>query len=306
MTFQLKRREFFLALGTLIWVSACQPNSSSNQQQKPSRRIIALEWLFVENLLALGIQPVGVADIKGYHEYVNIPLSLAETTQDVGTRQEPNLEAIAQLQPDLILGVRFRHQNILSALESIASTRLFQLYSDQGSELTRLKQVFREMATLTDHQEEGEKKLQGLETTLTEARKTLSNHPISERPIVLALFVPDASPIRLFTDESLPMQLLSAIGLENGWDGSPNQFGFNWVNIETLTNIKADVNFIYGVASQQAAANIMDHPLWEKLPFVQKNRVYSLGDDIWFNGGVISAELFVNAVLNQLTEAKSM
>lgn len=300
MTLQLKRREFLLAIGTLMWVSACQSNPTSSEQLKSSRRIVALEWLFVENLLALGIQPVGVADIRGYQQYVNIPLSLAETVQDVGTRQEPNLEAIAQLQPDLILGVRFRHQNILSALESIARTRIFNLYSDKVSQLTRLKESFREMATLTDHQEEGEKKLQRLETTLSNAREELSQTPISKRPIVLATFVPDASPIRLFTDESLPMQLLSAMGFENGWKGKPNQFGFNWVNIETLTNIKEDVSFMYVVADQKAATNIMDHPIWEKLPFVQQNRVYSLGEEVWLGGGILSAEIFINRVLNRL------
>ncbi|MFP3422141.1 ABC transporter substrate-binding protein, partial [Bacillus sp. SIMBA_161] len=94
---------------------ACQSQDSPNQSQaSPSRGIVALEWGFVESLLTLGIQPVGVADIKGYQEYVNIPLQLSETVQDVGTRQEPNLETIAQLQPDLILGVNFRHQGILS------------------------------------------------------------------------------------------------------------------------------------------------------------------------------------------------
>lgn len=302
MTIQLKRREFLLAVGTLMWVSACQSNPTSSEQPKPSHRIVALEWLFVEHLLALGIQPVGVADIKGYQQYVNIPLSLEETVQNVGTRQEPNLEAIAQLQPDLIVGVRFRHQNILSALESIARTRIFNLYSDEVSQLTRLKESFQEMATLTDHQEKGEKKLQHLETTLSNAREELSQTPISKRPIVLAAFVSDASPIRLFTDESLPMQLLSTMGFENGWEGKPNQFGFSWVNIETLTDIKEDVSFMYVVADQQAATNIMDHPIWEKLPFVQQNRVYSLGEEVWLGGGILSAEIFINRVLNRLIE----
>jgi iron complex transport system substrate-binding protein len=303
MTLALKRREFLLAIGTLMWVSACQSNPTSSEQPKSSRRIVALEWLFVENLLALGIQPVGVADIRGYQQYVNIPLSLAETVQDVGTRQEPNLEAIAQLQPDLILGVNFRHQTILSALESIAPTRLFQVYSDQVSQLTRLKQVFREMARLADHQAEGEKKLQRLETTLTEARETLSNQPISKRPIVLAAFVPDASPIRLFTNESLPIQLLSAIGLENAWKGRFSQFGFNRIGIESLTQLE-DVSFIYVPPdeNQQIEKEITTHPIWEKLPFVKNKQVYRLAGDTWLYGGIVSAELLVKQVRRQLVK----
>ena len=34
------------------------------------QRIVALEWTYVEDLLALGLQPIGVADIEGYHDWV--------------------------------------------------------------------------------------------------------------------------------------------------------------------------------------------------------------------------------------------
>jgi len=301
MTLQLKRREFLLAIGTLMWVSACQSNPTSSEKPKSSRQIVALEWLFVENLLALGIQPVGVADIRGYQQYVNIPLSLAETVQDVGTRQEPNLEAIAQLQPDLILGVRFRHQNILSALESIAPTRIFDLYSDKVSQLTRLKESFREMATLTDYTEAGETKLQQLAMTLQEIKQELKQQAILQRPIVLAEFVPEASPIRISTDDSLAIQILSAISLENAWKGRFSQFGFNRIGIESLTQLE-DVNFIYipPNENQQIEKEITTHPIWKKLPFVKNKQVYRLAGDTWLYGGIVSAELLVKQVRRQL------
>lgn len=89
-----------------------QPQTSN----QTATRVIALEWVYAENLLALGIQPVGVADIQGYKQYVNVQPSLTESVVDVGTRQEPNLEAIAQLKPDLILGVELRHKTILRYL----------------------------------------------------------------------------------------------------------------------------------------------------------------------------------------------
>ncbi|MDR9403996.1 MAG: iron-siderophore ABC transporter substrate-binding protein [Halothece sp. Uz-M2-17] len=298
MTLQLRRREFLLALGTLLWVSACQSQDSPNQSQaSPSRGIVALEWGFVESLLTLGIQPVGVADIKGYQEYVNIPLQLSETVQDVGTRQEPNLETIAQLQPDLILGVNFRHQGILSALESIAPTRLFNAYPDQVSQLTRMKEIFLEVAKLTDQIEAGKTQLQQLETIFQETKEELTQQAVTQRPIVLAEFVPDTSPIRIFTDDALAIQILSAIGLENAWNGKFSQFGFNRIGLEALTQIQ-DVNFIYVPPdeSQQVEQEITTHPIWEQLDFVKKNQVYRLAGDTWLYGGVLSAKLLVQQV----------
>jgi ferric hydroxamate transport system substrate-binding protein len=74
----------------------------------PAQRVVALEWTYVEDLLALGIQPVGVADIEGYNSWVKVPVALDPSVEDVGLRGEPNLEKIAALKPDLIIDVAFR------------------------------------------------------------------------------------------------------------------------------------------------------------------------------------------------------
>lgn len=302
MSLKFKRREFLLALGTAIWVSACQSQPKGNQEQSfTSRRIVVLEWGFVETLLTLGIQPVGVADIKGYREYVNIPLQLAQTVQDVGTRQEPNLEAIAQLQPDLILGVNFRHQGILSALDNIAPTHLFNAYAQNVNRLTHFKERFLEIAKLTNNQAKGEQKLQHLETTIKEAKQQLAAQDATQRPIVLAAFVPPPSPFRVFTSDSFPIQLLNAIGLKNAWDGKFSQFGFNRVGLESLTRLE-DVNFIYIPLDEnpQVEKDIKSNPLWQKLSFVKNNHTYRLNRDTWLYGGVLSAEILINQVCNHL------
>ena len=303
MTLQLQRREFLLALGTLLWVSACQSENPPTQPQaSPSRRIVALEWGFVESLLTLGIQPIGVADINGYQEYVNIPLKLSENVQNVGTRQEPNLEAIAHLQPDLILGVNFRHQGILSALESIAPTQLFNAYPDQVSQLTRMKEIFLDVATLTDQTEIGKEKIQQLETMFQEIKAELQQQESAQRPFVLAEFVPDTSPIRIFTDDALAIQILSAIGLENAWEGKFSQFGFNRIGLEALSQIQ-NVNFIYVPPDENPniETEITSDPIWEQLEFVKKNQVYRLAGDTWLYGGVLSADLLAKQVRDRLT-----
>lgn len=48
------------------------------------QRIVALEWTYVEALLALGIQPIGVADIAGYNDWVKVPIALDPVVVDVG------------------------------------------------------------------------------------------------------------------------------------------------------------------------------------------------------------------------------
>ncbi|MGB3760615.1 MAG: ABC transporter substrate-binding protein, partial [Rivularia sp. (in: cyanobacteria)] len=102
-------RRFFLTAMMMSVAVACGNNSNNSAVSptdksisvKTPSRVVALGWVYVEDLLALGIQPVGVADIEGYQKFVNIQPQLAASVVDVGTRAEPNLEAIAQLEPDL-------------------------------------------------------------------------------------------------------------------------------------------------------------------------------------------------------------
>ncbi|KAF6582703.1 ABC transporter substrate-binding protein, partial [Paenibacillus sp. EKM205P] len=70
---------------------------------KPAQRVVVLEWTFTEDLIALGVQPVGNADNANYKVYVTPEAALDSNVVDVGTRNEPNLEAIASLKPDLII-----------------------------------------------------------------------------------------------------------------------------------------------------------------------------------------------------------
>lgn len=57
-----------MALSPLLW----QMNSAQAAAVDP-KRIVALEWLPVELLLALGITPYGVADVPNYRLWVNQP-----------------------------------------------------------------------------------------------------------------------------------------------------------------------------------------------------------------------------------------
>ncbi len=73
-----------------------------NPPKIDSQRVVALEWLPVELLLALGVTPYGVADTHNYRLWVEEP-ELPTSVIDVGQRTEPNLELLQQMAPSLIL-----------------------------------------------------------------------------------------------------------------------------------------------------------------------------------------------------------
>jgi ferric hydroxamate transport system substrate-binding protein len=108
------------------------------------QRVVALEWTYIEDLLALGVQPVGVADIAGYEAWVQIPVELGDDVVDVGTRQAPNLETLAALQPDLILVPAFRAAETYEQLAAIAPTLAFDSYptDENVTQYDEMRQTF--------------------------------------------------------------------------------------------------------------------------------------------------------------------
>ncbi|WP_026688420.1 ABC transporter substrate-binding protein [Alteribacter aurantiacus] len=272
---------------------------------EPAEKVVVLEWTYAENLLALGIQPEGMADIQEYHNYVNIDAELDEdVVTDVGGRQEPNLEAIAALEPDLIIGVSFRHEAILSELEGIAPTVIFNPYPEDDSIdlYEEMEMTFNEMAKAVGKEDQAEQVLADLDVKYEEAKEEIENAALETRDVILTLAYsgPQAPEIRVFTPHSMASIILERIGLNNVHE--PDQFevfGSSTYNVEALVKYE-DANYLYTVPDDD---NIYENQLegnavWENLNFVQEDRLYDLGEDTWLYGGPLSAE----TLLDQITE----
>lgn len=270
------------------------------------QRIVALEWTYAEDLLALGIQPAGVADVAGYETWVNVEPALADSVVDVGTRQEPSLEAIAALEPDMIIGVQFRHEPIYADLSAIAPTLLFNPYpgEDGPDQYQEMRETFLTIAEAVQREDEAVQVLTEMEQTFTDAAALLDESGLENRQFALVQgFSSEGVPqVRLFTDNSMAVQILEQVGLENAWDGGFEVYGFSTVGIEGLANVQS-ANLLYVVQDDDNIfANQADNPVWNSLEFVQEERTYSLGGDTWLFGGPLSAELFVNQTVDLLTE----
>lgn len=262
------------------------------------QRVVALEWTYVEDLLALGVQPVGVADIENYNNWVDVPVELDDSVVDVGTRQEPNLELITSLNPDLILAVSFRAAQNYDELSAIAPTLVFNPYPEDGSsQYDEMLTTFSTIASAVNRVEEGEQVLEAIENHFADAQTALETAGHGGETFILSQgwTANDAATFRLFTDNAMAVQILEQIGLENAWDDAPQLYGFTEVSFEGFAGI-GDTNFFY-VAQPTDDEFFAASPLWNSLPFVSAGHAYSLGGDVWLFGGPLSAELLVDTVL---------
>ncbi|RNA67480.1 ABC transporter substrate-binding protein [Alteribacter keqinensis] len=277
---------------------------------EPAQKVVVLEWTYAENLLALGIQPAGMADIEEYHNYVNIDAELDEdAVTDVGGRQEPNLEAIAALEPDLIIGVSFRHDAILDELESIAPTVIFNPYPEEDESMDlyeEMEMTFEEMAKAVGKENEAEQVLTDLDGKYEEAKSKIDEADLETRDVILTLAYSGAQApeIRVFTPHSMASIILERIGLNNVHEPDQfEEFGSSTYNVEGLVQYE-DANYLYTVPDDD---NIYENQLegnavWENLNFVKEDRLYDLGEDTWLYGGPLSAETLLEQVTDVMVK----
>ncbi|WP_341936112.1 iron-siderophore ABC transporter substrate-binding protein [Microbacterium sp. LWO14-1.2] len=91
-------------------------------------RVVTLEPLELDTAVAVGITPVGAAvasNVASTPSYLGV-----DGVEAVGTVPEPDLEAIAALKPDLILGTEARHSALYEQLSAIAPTVFIETQTD--------------------------------------------------------------------------------------------------------------------------------------------------------------------------------
>ena len=269
---------------------------------EPAKKVVVLEWTYAEDLLAVGVQPAGMADIASYGDYVNIEPQLDDTVVDVGGRQEPNLEAIAEIDPDLIIGVDFRHTAMLEELERIAPTVIFNPYpEDESIDLYQeMETTFLEIAKAVDKTEEADGVLADLEKKYEESAAEIEAANLKTKDVILTLAYsgPQAPEIRVFTPNSMASIILDRIGLNNVHE--PDQFevfGSSTFNVEGLVKYE-DANYLYTVPDEDNIYKnqLAGNAVWENLNFVQEGRTFDLGPDTWLYGGPLSAETLMNQI----------
>ncbi|MCA0758592.1 iron-siderophore ABC transporter substrate-binding protein [Paenibacillus sp. N4] len=272
------------------------------------KKVVVLEWTYAEDLLALGIQPAGVADTEGYKVwYGSLEQQLDGSAVDVGTRQEPSIETITSIDPDLIIGVKFRHEAIYDQLSDIAPTLIFNPYPEegQGDQYSEMEETFKAIAAAVGKQAEGDKVLADLQAAFEDNKAKLAAAGKENHEVVMTqAWSTDGVPtFRLFTDNSMAMSILSKIGLKNAHKDEAFQvYGYSETSLEGLTKAQ-QASVLYTISPEDTIFSelLPKNDVYKELQFVKENRLYDL-DGIWPFGGPLSAEQLATKVTELLTK----
>lgn len=262
-----------------------------------NQRIIALEWLPVELLIALGVIPMGVADIHNYRIWVGEP-ALPASTVDVGLRTEPNLELLAQLHPSLILYSN-GYGPAPDKMTRIAPAMGFDLNSGDGKPLSSARRSLHLLGARIGRVTQAQQHLHYLDKQLMQTRQRLAGR--AKRPILLMTLL-DSRHVITFGKGSLFLEVMETLGLESAWQGETNFWGSAVVGLERLAEIKnADV-LCFEHNNDSTLDQVTRSALWQALPFVRAGRFQRV-PAVWYYGATLSALRFCR-VLEHALEAR--
>ncbi|MBK0022904.1 ABC transporter substrate-binding protein [Brucella pseudogrignonensis] len=251
------------------------------------RTIAALDWASAQNLLALGITPVGMPEIEHYNRVVVEP-AIPPQVHELGLRSEPNLELLVSLKPDLLifgsdlLPMRER-------LEMIASAFFFDAdRSGRSDVLSNGWHAMEKLAARLNRTPAFEAFITSFEQVLSDGQKRLRDY--DGRPLFVATVL-DGRRMLVFGKNSLFQAVLDRFGIENAWTGFTSRYGHATINVDRLADQPGARLLCVGNSRLVTLDRLASAPVISSLPFVKEHRI-ALIPDILFYGGLPSAHRF--------------
>jgi iron complex transport system substrate-binding protein len=258
-------------------------------------RIVILTNHGTEALLSLGIKPVGaVKSWTGNPWYEHIA-SQMEGVEVVGVESDINLEAIAALKPDLIIGNKMRQEKHYQALSAIAPTVFEETLRGDW------KINYELIAKAVNKIEEGQKVLDDFNKRVETLRNNLGDKINTQVSMVRFM----AQDVRIYHKDSFSGIILSEIGLKRPASQDIDDFAAKGVTKERIKEMDGDVIFYFTYDNekgegQQVEDQWVKDPLWANLEAVKAGKAYEVSDTIWNTAGGVKA---ANLMLDDL-EAK--
>ncbi|MFF0045845.1 ABC transporter substrate-binding protein [Streptomyces sp. NPDC005498] len=249
------------------------------------KRVVVLDVGEFDNVVSLGVKPVGYAPSEGDAAIPSYLKKDAGNPKNVGTINNLNLEAIAGLKPDLILGSQLRAADKYDQLSKIAPT----VFSIRPG-FTWKENYLLNAAAL----DKTAKAKSELEAYGKKAAKLGEDIGPDKPTISMVRYLPDR--IRLYAKASFIGTILEDAGLPRPKNQQINDLAAE-ISPEKIDEADADWIFtgVYGDPKATKRDTAQSNPLWKNLKAVKEGRAKDVPDETWYLGlGVTAANLVLD------------
>lgn len=259
--------------------------------------IVVLSAAYIDHLLTIGEKPSGVnVEARYGGDYLPYLASRLQGTKLVGSADSPNLEAILEIAPDVIIIESRTAETTYEQLKKIAPTIVLGTeWLDYASDWTldlmtvaamydKTEQAKQAVAALNDKIAKAKGKVEGIKD------RRLAYLRVREK--MMQIYAQGGHPTNVLLYQELGFQPAAL---------TPKDQRAN-LSLESIPDIQAD--FVVLEVDPNGTGFLQEMrqgALWSKLPAVQHNRVYE-SDSFWlFKGwGVIGRGEIVDDVLRML------
>lgn len=253
-------------------------------------RIVVLTNEGTEALLGLGVKPVGaVKSWTGDPWYDHIKADMEGVTV-VGDESQPNMELIASLKPDLIIGNKLRQEKVYDQLNAIAPT----IFSETLRGAWQAN--FKLYAEAIGKKEEGEKVIADYDSRAA-SFKEKAGDKLNQKVSVVRFM---AGKTRIYLEDTFTGIAFSKLGITRPDNQKYSDTFVEEITKERLPEVDADMLFYFTYDTGDGKGTSMEEemlkdPIWQSLQVVKNNKAIRVSDAIWnTSGGVIAANLMLD------------
>lgn len=302
-------RKLILSLLSLILVlTGCSDNNQTStdtvviedamgsvEVPREPKRIVTLTNESTEALVELGITPVGAVNSWVGDPYYDFYEGKLDGVTPVGLEGQPNLEQIANLQPDLIIGNKMRDEDEYKQLSAIAPTVFSETIRGDW------KENFQLYAKAVGKEEEGQAALDDYNQRIDTISKELDAKGLLDPEVTVIRFMDGKT--RLYLEDSFTGTIFKDLGInETTIDGSDETFAME-ITKEQLLDYAGDAIIYFTFVNNDSDAALdeqkswLNDPIIQNLDAVKNGHVFKVDDIIWNTGGGV---ICANLVLDQI------
>jgi len=273
-----------------------------SQVPESPQRVVTLDSSALDSAIALGMTPVGSTVFGDFPSYLS-----EETTEEitiVGDGNQPNLETIVNLNPDLILGTDIASRRIYKKLSPIAPTVLSE-GSGRSGEWQKNFQLF---AKALGKPETAQREIAEYEQEVAQLRETLEAELGNLSAIEVSVVTMAQGKIGFYSANSFSGAILNDLGFSRPPHQKRLQRWATLVSRENVEQLDGDLIFlIYAPQFGEAITReeFVNDPLFSQLVAVKAGQVYQVPAKAWTVGrSILAAQAVLDDIAQKISQSK--
>lgn len=262
------------------------------------KRVVVLTNEGTKALVSMGVKPVGAANSYSGNPWYKHLEKKYKDIEPVGGESEINLEKIAKLKPDLIIGNKFRQEAQYKKLSEIAPTVFSkELRGDW-------KNNFKLYAKAVNKEDKGNEVLKNYDNHVKKAKEEIGDKANSE--VSMVRFMP--GDVRIYHKDTFSGVILDELGIKRPKGQDKNDFAEKGVTKERIDAMDGDYIFYFTFQEDDKKVSALEKewvndPAFKALNASKKGHVYKVDDAVWnTSGGVLSANMMIDDLKEKLIE----